>query len=133
MRIAVSSEGAEGLEAQVSAHFGRCPYYTLVDVDDCRAAAVQVVANPHYPDHVPGVVPRFIRDQGAEVMLTGGMGQRAIGLFGELGIRAVTGAVGTVGTAVDGYLAGRLGAAAPCRDHGHDCGHDDDGSPPERA
>ena len=34
MRIAVSSESNQGLESSVSAHFGRCPYYVIVDVED---------------------------------------------------------------------------------------------------
>ena len=124
MRIAVSSDGSNGLEAGVSQHFGRCPYYTLVDVDDDVVAAVQVVANPHYPDHVPGVVPRFIHGHGADVMLTGGMGHRAVTLFTELGITPVTGAAGSVRQALEAYARGQLSGAAPCRESSQGCGPD---------
>ena len=122
MRIAVSSEGSGGLDALVSHHFGRCPFYTLVDVEDGRIGAVESVPNPHYPEHVPGVVPQFIHAQRASVMLTGGMGQRALAFFAELGIRPVTGATGSVREALAAYLGGEIDGAAPCRESAHDCG-----------
>lgn len=114
MRIAISTDTDGGLEAPVSPHFGRCPYYTLVDVDGQKVTAVTVVPNPYYPEHVPGAVPQFIHSQGVNVMLTGGMGYRAVGFFQQFGIQPVTGASGTVGEAVTQFLQGRLTGAAPC-------------------
>ena len=60
MRIAVSADKDSGLEAPVSPHFGRCPYYALVDLEGEAVTSVKTVPNPYYPDHVPGVVPEFI-------------------------------------------------------------------------
>lgn len=114
MRIAVSTDTDQGLEAPVSPHFGRCPYYTLVDVEGQTITSVKTVPNPYYPDHVPGVVPEFIHMQGANVMLTGGMGQRAVAFFEQFGIQPVTGAGGTVREAVGQFLKGQLTGAAPC-------------------
>jgi hypothetical protein len=34
MRIAVSTETNAGLDAAVSPHFGRCPFYALVDLQE---------------------------------------------------------------------------------------------------
>jgi len=81
------------------------------------------VENPHYGHHQPGQVPGFIHSQGTNVMLTGGMGRRAIGLFQQYGIEAVTGASGTVRHALEQYLGGTLQGAEPCRqsaEHGHE-------------
>ncbi|MCL6431519.1 MAG: NifB/NifX family molybdenum-iron cluster-binding protein [Anaerolineae bacterium] len=122
MRIAVSADDARGLDAAVSPHFGRCPYYVLVDVDEGRISSTRVVANPFYGQHRPGQVPAFIQSQGADVMLTGGMGARAMSFFEECGIEAVTGAAGSVRHALEDYLAGRLRGAAACGEsveHGH--------------
>jgi predicted Fe-Mo cluster-binding NifX family protein len=72
------------------------------------------------------MVPGFIRDQKANVMISGGMGRRAIGFFQEYGIQAATGAAGTVRSVLEAYLCGDLQEAAPCRDslqHGHGHGH----------
>ena len=76
MRIAVSADTDRGLEALVSPHFGRCPYYTLVDVEGQTITSVKTVPNPYYPEHVPGVgtvhsgrfhqVPRHLAQSGVQ-------------------------------------------------------------------
>jgi predicted Fe-Mo cluster-binding NifX family protein len=114
MRIAVSADDANGLDSVVSPHFGRCPHYVLVDVEGCEVSAVQMVENPFYGQHRPGQVPSFINNQGVNVMLTGGMGGRAIQFFGQFGIEPVTGAYGTVRLALEQYLGGELQGAAAC-------------------
>jgi predicted Fe-Mo cluster-binding NifX family protein len=119
MRIAISAEGDRGLDSIVSPHFGRCPSYVLVDVEDGQAQELRVVDNPYHAQHVPGQVPAFIRSQGVDVMLTGGMGWRAIALFEEYGIEAVSGAQGTVRRALGSYLGGELRGVQPC-EAGHD-------------
>jgi len=121
MRIAVSADNSNGLDSVVSPHFGRCPYYVLVDLDEREVSQVNVVENPAYGQHRPGQVPGFINDQGADVMLAGGMGRRAIGFFQQYGIEAATGAAGTVRHALEQYLGGVLQGAEPCSTSlGHD-------------
>ena len=122
MRIAISTDDNKGLDSVVSPHFGRCPYYVLVDLEDRQVRQVSAVENPYYGYHQPGQVPAFIERQGADVMLAGGMGQRAIALFQQCGIEPVTGAAGSVRHALEQYLGGALQGAAPCREsaaHGH--------------
>jgi predicted Fe-Mo cluster-binding NifX family protein len=126
MRIAVSADNNNGLDSVVSPHFGRCPHFVLVDLDGQEVKAVSAVANPYYGDHRPGQVPIFINSHGANVMLTGGMGRRAIMSFEQFGIQPVTGAAGTVRQSLERYLGGSLQGAAPCREslkHAHE--HDD--------
>lgn len=113
-RIAIAVEEGSGLEAEVSAHFGRCPYYALVDVDEGRIGELKVVANPFYGRHQPRMVPGFIDQQKAGVIITGAMGPRAIALFDQYGIEAVTGAAGKARDALDAYLCGQLKGAAGC-------------------
>jgi predicted Fe-Mo cluster-binding NifX family protein len=125
-RVAVSADDSNGLESVVSPHFGRCPFYVLVDLDGLEVKQVGATENPYFGDHVPGAVPGFIRDQGVDVMLTGGMGRRAIGFFTQYGIEAVTGASGTVRRALEQYLGGGLQGAEPCRESiGHASGSED--------
>jgi predicted Fe-Mo cluster-binding NifX family protein len=122
MRIAVSADNKNGLDSVVSPHFGRCPYFVLVDLDDHDVKEVREVENPYYGHHQPGQVPGLINSLGANVMLTGGMGGRAIMFFQQLGIEGVTGAYGTVRQSMERYLGGQLKGAAPCKEsqeHGH--------------
>ncbi|MFC2037819.1 NifB/NifX family molybdenum-iron cluster-binding protein [Chloroflexota bacterium] len=122
MRIAVSADNKNGLDSVVSPHFGRCAHFVLVDLDDHEVRGIQEVDNPYYQHHQPGQVPAFVDSLGANVMLTGGMGGRAIMFFQQFGIEGVTGAYGTVRRSVERYLGGQLSGAAPCKEsqeHGH--------------
>lgn len=116
MRIAVAAETNNGLESQASHHFGRCAYYVFVDVENNEIKSVSTMANPFLSSHGPGQVPAFIKEQRAEVMLSGGMGRRAVEFFEQMGIQAVTGAQGTVRQSVSRLLNGELTGAEPCAD-----------------
>jgi len=118
MKIAFASEDNQGLQGSLSAHFGRCPYYTIVDVEDNTASNVEVIDNPYFNSHVPGVVPQFIKEQGAQVMVAGGMGPRAIELFNQFGIEAITtGIQGSLEAILNAYLRGEINGATGCEHH----------------
>jgi predicted Fe-Mo cluster-binding NifX family protein len=126
IRIAISTRDDNGLSSTVSEHFGRCAYFTLAEIEDNEIKSTQVIANPYAHNHVPGQIPAFIKEQGVNVMLTGGMGRRAVSFFEQFSIDVATGAAGTVHQTIQAYLAGKLRGASPCaesqRHHGH--GHD---------
>lgn len=124
MRIAVSAESEQGLQSEVSPHFGRCRYYVLVDLNGKVVEQVTTVVNPHYGNHQPGQVPAFIHRQGVDVMVSGGMGARAVQFFNQHGIQVATGASGTVREAIERYLRGELQGGACCsgeHDHRSSC------------
>ena len=123
MRIAVSSDNDMGLESSVSAHFGRCPFFTVVEVDDGKTISVESVSNPHFNNHTPGQVPAFVDSLRANVIIAGGMGRRAVSLFLQFGIDSVTGASGSVDRSVKLFLSGNLSGTAPCNTSvAHGCG-----------
>ena len=122
MRIAISAENNNGLDSTVAQHFGRCPYFALVEIEENEIKGINVLENPFFAGHEVGQVPGFINEQGANVMLSGGMGGRAIQFFTQFGIDIATGASGTVKQAVTEFLAGNLSGTAPCAEsieHGH--------------
>jgi predicted Fe-Mo cluster-binding NifX family protein len=122
MKIAVTAENNNGLESLVAQHFGHAPFFILVDVKNGELSPVQAVANPFAKAHQPGQIPEFIKYLEANVILSGGMGGQAIKFFKQAGIKAATGASGTVRQALDQYLADKLEEAAPCEEsvsHGH--------------
>ena len=118
MKIALAADDDRGVEAVLSHHFGRCPYYILVDIEGEEIKDVKAAQNPFYGSHgEPGEVPNFIRGLGAEVIIAGGMGPRAIGFFSEFGIQAITGGSGMVKDVIKAYLSGELQGANACNDH----------------
>jgi predicted Fe-Mo cluster-binding NifX family protein len=126
IRIAISTLDNKGLGGLVSEHFGRCAYFTIAEIEDNMIKSVKTIDNPYANNHAPGQIPGFIQQQGATVMLAGGMGHRAVAFFAQYGIEAVTGATGTVLQAVQTYLDGNLHGASPCAEsqnhHRHDHG-----------
>jgi len=118
MKISIATDDNMGLDAVISHHFGRCPYYIVVDVDDKEIKDVKAVKNPFYESHgQTGEVPNFIHSLGVDVIISGGMGPKAIGFFQQLGIQAFTGASGRVGDVIKNYMSGQIDRAVPCSDH----------------
>ena len=72
-------------------HFGHSEWFALLDVDTARK---QILHSRQLdpPVHQPGVLPRWLHDQGVNVVIAGGMGQRAQTLFAEQGIEVHVGA-----------------------------------------
>lgn len=112
MRIAVPiTDGA------LAAHFGHCETFALFDVDPATASIVgrsDVVP----PPHEPGVLPGWLGEQGASVIIAAGMGSRARQLFAQQDIAVVAGVgVADPTTLVEQYVAGRLRAGENFCDH----------------
>jgi predicted Fe-Mo cluster-binding NifX family protein len=108
MRIAISTDGD-----LVSAHFGRCPGFTIVDLADGKVVHQEVLPNP---GHEPGVIPQFLHQRGAECIVCGGMGGRATGLFSQLGIKVIAGVEGRVADVISKLEKGTLqGGASLCQ------------------
>jgi len=72
MKIAFSTDNGA-----VSAHFGRCPEFTIAEIDNGIVKESKTVANP---GHEPGRIPEFLHGMGVEVIVAGGMGRRAVSL-----------------------------------------------------
>ena len=76
-------------EGKLTAHFGHCQEFALVEVEDNQIKEKEIQVPPR---HEPGVLPRWLHEQGADVIIAGGMGMRAIDLFTQNGIKVMTGA-----------------------------------------
>ncbi len=104
-------------EGKLAMHFGHCERFELVEVDpQTRTILGSTFLTP--PPHEPGVLPRWLHEQGAEVILAGGMGQRAQDLFVQNGIKVMVGAPArTPRELVTEYLEGTLRSEANLCDH----------------
>ena len=104
-------------EGRLCAHFGHCQQFALLDVDEKTGKpTAQKLLTP--PPHEPGVLPRWLHELGANVIIAGGMGNRAQQLFVESGIKVVVGApTQTPEQLVADYLAGTLQSGTNLCDH----------------
>ena len=96
MIVAFATDDNRELDAVVSYHFGRCPYYTFVEIEGNRIKRVFTEPNPGAGSHQPGEVPQFLAGKGVSVVFAGGMGPRAQQWFTQLGIQPITGVYGKV-------------------------------------
>jgi predicted Fe-Mo cluster-binding NifX family protein len=71
-------------------HFGHCQEFAVYEAD---AADKTIVGKTTYtpPAHEPGVLPKWLHELGADVIITGGMGPRAQQLFAQNGITVILG------------------------------------------
>lgn len=105
----------------VDEHFGHCRYFAIYTVEDKDIVNTEFV---NAPEHAPGVMPRFLGEQKATTIITGGMGAMAIRLFKEQDIDVILGANGTIESNLNEFLKGDLSSkGTPC-DHNHEDGHD---------
>ena len=100
---------------RLTAHFGHCQEFALVEVEGNEISKKEMLVPP---PHEPGVLPNWLHELGADVIIAGGMGQRAVGLFQERGIKVVTGAPAlTPEEIVNSYLNNTLMTGSNLCDH----------------
>ncbi len=112
MRIAIPVE-----KGALSAHFGHCQCFALIDVD---TAAKRVVGREDVdaPPHEPGLLPAWLAARDVDTIIAGGMGRRAQDLFSQHNIQVIVGTeTGTPEALVEAYLAGTLATGANACDH----------------
>lgn len=101
----------------VSSHFGHCEQFSLITADpESNTITHQELLTP--PPHEPGLLPAWLAEKGAHVILAGGMGTRACQLFAAQNIKTVTGVPAkTPEELVSDYLAGSLVSGTNACDH----------------
>jgi len=112
MRIAIPI-----VEGKLSLHFGHCQQFALVDVNPETKEIVNTGMSPA-PNHQPGLLPKWLAEKGANMIIAGGMGQRAQNLFTENGIQVLIGApTESPEIIVKQYLDGSLTTGENICDH----------------
>jgi len=100
---------------KLCAHFGHCDKFALIETENGKIKG-QEMHTP--PPHEPGVLPKWLHDQGADVIIAGGMGANAQQIFNENGIKVITGASGnTPESLVNQYLSESLLTGPNVCDH----------------
>ncbi|MBN1140498.1 MAG: NifB/NifX family molybdenum-iron cluster-binding protein [Deltaproteobacteria bacterium] len=102
---------------KLSMHFGHCEKFALLEVDP-EFKRILNREDLIAPPHEPGMLPPWLADRGANVIIAGGMGQRAQALFAQEGIQVIVGATAEPPERIAAaYLAGTLQSGANLCDH----------------
>lgn len=120
MIIAVTYENGN-----VFQHFGHTEQFKLYQVEDQKLVSSKVVSTQGQGH---GALAGFLKEQGVDVLICGGIGGGAKNALAEAGIRLFGGASGEADAQVESYLKGTLAynpdVTCSHHDHGeeHSCG-----------
>ena len=112
MRIAIPL-----VEEKLSLHFGHCDQFAIIDANE-ETSEISKRKDLTPPAHEPGVLPRWLHENNVNVIIAGGMGQRAQQLFAQNDIKVVVGASsGTPEELVTSFLQDTLQTGDNICDH----------------
>ena len=108
-RVIIPAEDQTGLQAHLGEHFGRAPYYAIVDFDEQgNVAEVKTVSN--VGEHAGGM--GFSHDNllvhKPTAIIVYGMGPRGLISFQNAGVAVLKANANTVGEVVNAYKAHEL-------------------------
>ena len=108
MKVAISTDSG-----RVSGHFGRCPEFTLVEIENGEVKDENKIENP---GHRPGYIPKFLNEKGIDCLITGGIGRKAISMFDNFSVRVITGVEGEdIEKVIEDFIEGELDSEGnPC-------------------
>ena len=99
----------------LSGHFGHCEEFYFAEVNDGK------IVNERFqtpPPHEPSLYPRWVKEQGGQLVIAGGMGQKACNLFAQNGVEYIVGAdQKEPRLVVEDYLKGELQTSGNSCDH----------------
>lgn len=99
-------------------HFGHCESFYFASINDKKEITAEKNIVP--PTHEPGLYPKWIRSQGGECVIAGGMGEKAKNIFNQENIKVVVGAeIKEPRKLIEEYLNGSLATGANSCNHHH--------------
>ncbi len=102
-------------DGKLSSHFGHCEQFAFIQAENGKIKKMEMKTPP---PHEPGVIPRWLYEEGADVVIAGGIGDRAQQLLEEEGIDVIVGAPEKSPEALaEMYLSGSLMSGENVCDH----------------
>jgi predicted Fe-Mo cluster-binding NifX family protein len=101
MKIAVSSYGKD-LNSQIDPRFGRCAYFLIVNTDDMSFEAFEN-KGVSLTGGAGIQAGQFVISKGAEAVITGNCGPKAVQTLSAAGVELFTGHTGSVIEALEKY------------------------------
>jgi predicted Fe-Mo cluster-binding NifX family protein len=98
-------------------HFGHCKNFSLLEVD-VKEKKILSQKNIKAPPHQPGLLPSWLAQLGVNIVIAGGIGQRAKDLLDQHNIKTLIGSPEkTPEKLVDDYLKDNLNLGSNLCDH----------------
>jgi len=108
-RIVIPAENGNGLDARLSEHFGRAPYFIVVELnEDGSIANVQAVSNESEHFGGSGRPPDRLLQFKPNAVITYGMGPRALSIFQDAGVAVLKANADIVKEVIEAYRQDKL-------------------------
>ncbi len=108
-RIVVPTEDENGLKARLCEHFGRAPYFTVVELeDDGRISSFQAVPNESEHFGGTGRPPDRILRFRPHALITYEMGPRALSIFQQARVAVLRANANIVEELIEAYKEDKL-------------------------
>ncbi|EKD52019.1 MAG: hypothetical protein ACD_62C00130G0003 [uncultured bacterium] len=123
MKICVPTKNNNGLQSEVSDHFGSAPFFMIVDTDTAKCEAI--INNNQHHSHGMCQPLQTIGGHDFDSIVVRGIGQGALSKLTSAGKRVLVSSAGTIQSLVDEVKAGQchdIDPAHSCGHHGHGCG-----------
>jgi len=103
-------------------HFGHCEKFAFYHIENNQIVRTELLTPPA---HAEGVIPKWVGDNKANIVLAGGMGKKAKDLFAVVGVEVLTGVeYAAAEEIVKSYLNNTLMCSGAVCNHNHDHGAD---------
>ena len=119
-RVIVPTIGQEGLNATLAEHFGRAPYFAVVDLND-EGDVVNVKTAPNVGEHAGGMGYTHDHILGLQpnAIIVYGMGPRGLNTFQSAGVAVLKANANTVGEVIAAYKDDKLQELTEGCQHAH--------------
>ena len=121
VKIVIPVVDGSGLSAELSGHFGRAPFFAIVEVGDDRSV-LDYRTIPNDSEHFGGSgrPPDRILQLDPDVLITYGMGRRALDIFQNARVAVLRATSNVVGDVIAAYHREELEELTEgCRDARH--------------
>ena len=108
-RIVIPVIENSGLESRLSEHFGRAPYFMVVEIDS-KGEIVNIEAIPNTSEHFGGFgrPPDKILQLRPTALITYGMGPRALSIFQQARVAVLRANASTVREVIEAFKRNEL-------------------------
>lgn len=117
MRIAIPDNNGE-----VNQHYGQSKLFSIIDIEDNQNIILLDSVSTDALQHNHGGLAEFLKRQGVEVVIVGGIGAGAVAGLEECGLKVLFGASGPVRSVAESFAKGKFISKRVMCDH-HGGGH----------
>ena len=119
-RVIVPAEDQKGLNARLAEHFGRAPYFAVVELNE-NGEVANVNTVPNVGEHAGGMgqAHDHILELKPTAIIVYGMGPRGLITFQNAGVAILKANANTVGEVVNAYKEDKLQELTEGCEHAH--------------